>query len=112
MTDILHLFHPLPHPPSQLRSTSHQPKRDWLRPLRRWLDQRPIQNRTLAHWICRLIPCQCPFERDITFFGHTFLHIPALCKLNPLYDEFLGLRFRALTYLVDVCNEDISPYIN
>jgi hypothetical protein len=24
-----------------------------------------------------------------------------MCKLNPLYDELVGLRFKALCYLVD-----------
>jgi hypothetical protein len=87
-----------------------QPKRDILYPLRRWCDRIEIENPKTAHLICRLIPCCCPFERDINFFGHTF-HIPPLCKLNPLYNEFVGFRFRALSYLSDVCNEDVTQYI-
>jgi hypothetical protein len=83
---------------------------DLFKPLRQWLDQIEIQNPKLAHLICRLIPAQCPFERDVVLFGHTLLHIPPLCKLNPLYEQVVSLRFRALCYLVDECGEDITPY--
>ncbi|MBD2301081.1 Mo-dependent nitrogenase C-terminal domain-containing protein [Nostoc sp. FACHB-87] len=83
---------------------------DVLKPLRQWLDELEIQNRELAHFIAKLIPAQCPFERDIVLFGRTIAHIPPMCKLNPLYDQFVGLRFRALCYLVDQCGEDIQSY--
>lgn len=43
-------------------------------------------------------------------WGRTY-HIPPLCKLNPLYNEVMALRFRALSYLSDTCGEDITPYI-
>jgi hypothetical protein len=33
-----------------------------------------------------------------------------LCKLNPLYEQLVGLRFRALSYLADDCGEDVSQY--
>lgn len=82
-----------------------------LQPLRQRLEQLKISDPALAHWIARWIPAQCPFERDITLFGHKIAHIPPLCKLNPFYDEFVALRFRALCYLADECGEDISPYI-
>ena len=81
----------------------------WL-PLRKWLDQIEIQNVKFAHSVCKLIPAQCPFERDIKVLGRTVLHIPPLCKLNPLYEEVVGLRFRALCYLADECGEDVTPY--
>ena len=63
-----------------------------------------------AKALAKLIPAQCPFERTIKLFGHAIVSIPPLCKLNPLYDEFVGLRFRALCFLVDRCGEDISAY--
>ncbi|NJK41798.1 MAG: nitrogenase [Acaryochloridaceae cyanobacterium SU_2_1] len=69
-----------------------------------------VENPQVAHRICKLIPAQCPFARDIVVFGHRILHIPPLCKLNPAYDEFVALRFQALTYLADCCGEDISSY--
>ncbi|MFQ3626394.1 MAG: Mo-dependent nitrogenase C-terminal domain-containing protein [Cyanobacteriota bacterium] len=78
--------------------------------LRRWIGGLKVNNRRFAHLICRLIPCCCPFERDLLLFGR-MVHIPALCKLNPLYDELVGLRFRALTYLADGCGEDVTRYI-
>jgi hypothetical protein len=87
-----------------------QSKIDLLQPLRQWIDALEIQNRKLAHFIAKLIPAQCPFERDIVLFGRRIAHIPPMCKLNPLYEEFVGLRFRALCYLVDKCGEDIQSY--
>jgi hypothetical protein len=88
------------------------PKRkfDILQPVRRWLENVKIQNPELAHRLCQLIPAQCPFERDVKFLGRTLFHIPPMCKLNPLYEEVVGLRFRALCYLADECGEDISSY--
>lgn len=85
-------------------------KLDILQPLRNWLDSLEIQNPQLAQFIAKSIPAQCPFERDIIIFGRKVAHIPPLCKLNPLYEQFVGLRFRALCYLVDVCGEDIQSY--
>lgn len=101
MIHLSHSPHPVSHP-------KHAPNVDIFGPLRRGINQIEIRNRPLARLICRLIPNACPFERDVTFFGHT-VHIPALCELNPLYPELVDLRFRALTYLVDVCGEDIIP---
>jgi hypothetical protein len=80
---------------------------DLLKPIRQWLDGVEVNNRRLAKLIYKAIPGQCPFERDITLFGRTLAHIPPLCKLNPLYDQFVSLRFRSLCYLVDVCGETI-----
>jgi hypothetical protein len=85
-------------------------KIDWLKPLRKWLNDLIIDNAKLAHRICRLVPPQCPFERDVVFFGRKIWHIPPLCKINPLYEEVVSLRFRALCYLADECGEDISCY--
>jgi hypothetical protein len=81
-----------------------------LQPIRRWLDSIEIHDPDTAHRICKLIPAQCPFERTVKLFGRTLFYIPPLCKLNPFYEEVVGLRFRALCYLTDVCGEDISCY--
>ncbi|WP_253188266.1 Mo-dependent nitrogenase C-terminal domain-containing protein [Leptolyngbya sp. 'hensonii'] len=83
---------------------------DFLQPLRYWINRIEVQDRKLAHFFSKLIPAHCPFERDINFFGRKIAHIPPLCKLNPLYDELIALRFRALCYLVDQCGEDIQSY--
>ncbi|MEB3214408.1 MAG: Mo-dependent nitrogenase C-terminal domain-containing protein [Leptolyngbyaceae bacterium] len=83
---------------------------DGLSPIRRWLNSLEVRHVALAHLICRIVPVQCPFERDICLFDRTLVHIPPLCKLNPLYDEVVGLRFRALCYLADECGEDIGCY--
>ncbi|MBT9311755.1 Mo-dependent nitrogenase C-terminal domain-containing protein [Leptothoe kymatousa] len=79
-----------------------------LQPLRRWLDNLTVTDPAIARRIAHLVPAQCPFERDIVLFGRTIAHIPPMCKLNPLYDEVVGLRFRALCFLADECGEDIS----
>ncbi len=97
---------PLPSP----SIAPQQPKIDLLKPLRHWLDSIDVRDRQFAHRICRTIPAQCPFERDIKLFGRTLIHIPPLCKLNPLYEEVVALRFRALCFLADECGEDISQY--
>lgn len=92
------------HPPVK------KPGFDGLKPLKVWMDNLDVKNPQLAHLICKWIPAQCPFERDIKLFGKTLFHIPPLCKLNPFYEQFVGLRFRALCYLADECGEDISAY--
>jgi tellurite resistance protein len=89
--------------------TKHQI--DALHPLRDWLDQLDIQDPRVARFLCKMIPSQCPFERDVTLFGRKIVHIPPMCKINPLYEQLVGLRFRALYYLADKCGEDVSPYI-
>jgi hypothetical protein len=91
------------------QQTTH-PARDLLFPLRQQLNRLQIPNALTAHFICRLIPTQCPFERDIYLFGRKIAHIPPLCKLNPFYEELIGLRFRALCYLADECGQDVSCY--
>ncbi len=84
---------------------------DPLKPAREWLDQLAVEDPRLARFVCKLIPPQCPFERDVKLFGRKIVHIPPMCKLNPLYDQLVGLRFRALSYLADDCGEDVSNYI-
>ena len=86
----------------------HHPHPNLLHPLKDWLDGMEIHDPSLARFICKMIPPQCPFERDIKLFGHKVVHIPPLCKLNPVYEQLVGLRFRALCYLADECKEDIS----
>jgi hypothetical protein len=78
---------------------------DLLWPLRKYLDNLEINSPELARWLCQMIPAQCPFERNITLFGHHLFHIPPLCKLNPLYEQFVGLRWRAMCYLADECGD-------
>jgi tellurite resistance protein len=89
----------------------YAPPHDALDPLRDWMDGLDIQDPRVARFLCKMIPSQCPFERDVTLFGRKIVHIPPLCKINPLYEQMVGLRFRALSYLADDCGEDVSPYI-
>lgn len=83
---------------------------DLLFPLRERLNHLEITSPQFAHRVCELIPAQCPFARKLTLFGQTLVTIPPLCKINPVYEELMMLRFRALSYLADECGEDISQY--
>jgi hypothetical protein len=69
-----------------------------------------ICNKTVAQLLCKLIPASCPFAQDIHVFGYT-LHIPALCKLNPFYKNLMEIRWQALSFLADICREDISEQV-
>ncbi|MFB2938200.1 Mo-dependent nitrogenase C-terminal domain-containing protein [Aerosakkonemataceae cyanobacterium BLCC-F154] len=91
--------------------TVFTPPKDVLTPVRKFLDDMEVDSPYMARFLCKMIPPQCPFERDIVLFGHKVVHIPPMCKLNPLYEQLVGLRFRALSYLADECKEDISQYI-
>ena len=81
-----------------------------LKPIRQWLESFKIENYRLARWLCTIIPASCPFEREIKFCARTIIYIPPLCKLNPFYEQLVELRFKALTYLADECNEDVTIY--
>ncbi len=95
---------------AQQPGTSPHPHSDVLQPVRHWLDGMEVHDPRVARFICKMIPSQCPFERDVTLFGRKIVHIPPLCKINPLYEQLVGLRFRALSYLADDRGEDISEY--
>ena len=92
---------------------THQelPHPDLLKPVKNWLDGLEIEDPRLARFLCKMIPSQCPFERDIVLFKRKLVHIPPLCKLNPLYEQLVALRFKSLSYLADECKEDVSEYI-
>ena len=74
---------------------------DRLTEIRDRINQIEITNPQIAQLICKLIPSSCPFAKTIKLFGKTILVIPPLCHLNPLYEEFMSLRFRALNLLSD-----------
>ncbi|MCW6051406.1 Mo-dependent nitrogenase [Lyngbya sp. CCAP 1446/10] len=81
-----------------------------LQPVKDWLDAWEVHDPRVAHFVCKMIPSQCPFERDVVLFGRKIVHIPAMCQINPLYEQLVGMRFRALCYLADDCKEDVSTY--
>ncbi|MEO1386692.1 MAG: Mo-dependent nitrogenase C-terminal domain-containing protein [Cyanobacteria bacterium J06634_6] len=95
------------HPPENKENHGVDP----LKPAREWLDQLSVEDPRLAKFVCKLVPSQCPFERDVKVFGHKIVHIPPMCKINPLYEQLVGLRFRALSYLADDVGEDVSAYL-
>lgn len=98
------------HPLATATPPKNRQSFDLLAPLRHKLDNLQVRNAKFAHFVAEHIPAQCPFERDVKLFGRKLFHIPPMCKLNPLYEEVVGLRFRALCYLADECGEDISQY--
>lgn len=85
-------------------------KIDLLQPVREWLDNLEIRDPKLATFLYKSIPAQCPFAREIKIFGYKIGQIPPLCKLNPLYDQLMSLRFRAMCYLVDECGLDLQSF--
>lgn len=87
-----------------------KPRFDLLHPLKQWLDSAEIKSQKWARLLCKFIPSQCPFEREVKVGDRTLFYIPPLCKLNPLYEQVVGIRFRALCYLADECGEDVTPY--
>jgi hypothetical protein len=81
---------------------------DWIvQPVRGWLDAVKVSDPEAARLLYKLIPGQCPFERDVTMFGRKLFHIPPMCKLNPFYDQLVAIRFRAMCFLVDECGETL-----
>lgn len=91
-------------------SLNHKKKLNPLKFVRFWLDSIKFHNSDAAHLVCRLIPAQCPFARDVSLLGRVLFSIPPLCKLNPFYDELVSLRFRALCFLSEEMGEDIQVY--
>lgn len=88
----------------------HPQHKNVLQPVKDWLDGWEVHDPRVARFVCKMIPPQCPFERDVVLFGRKIVHIPAMCKINPLYEQLVGMRFRALCYLADDCKEDVSSY--
>lgn len=101
---------PLSGGASELKPPSRVQQKDVLQPVKNWLDGWEVHDPRVARFVCKMIPPQCPFERDVVLFGRKIVHIPAMCKINPLYEQLVGMRFRALCYLADDCKEDVSSY--
>ncbi|MEA5558785.1 Mo-dependent nitrogenase C-terminal domain-containing protein [Nodularia spumigena] len=74
-------------------------KLDLLLPIRQKLDAIEIHNSKLARFLCRVIPASCPFESDIKLLGNLIIHIPPLCKRNPLYEQLISWHLSNICYL-------------
>lgn len=61
------------------------------------LESIEVTNEEQANLLCSLIPSACPFARTIKL-GSYSLVIPPLCKINPLYEDLMMLRFKAECY--------------
>ncbi len=77
-----------------------------LAPFRAWINRIEVHQSWFARWVCRLVPNVCSRGYDLRCLGYTILHLPSLCKLNPLYDELLDLRFRAAEFLYEQSGSD------
>jgi hypothetical protein len=84
-----------------------EPVMQFCQPIQEWLDEVEVHDVEAARLLYKIIPGQCPFERDVNLFGRTLFHIPPICKLNPFYEQLVALRFRAMCYLVDECGETL-----
>lgn len=93
-----------------LKQESNYKSSNPLQLIKEWLDRVEINEENSARRIVKLIPSQCPFAREVRFGDRVIFRIPALCKLNPLYEQLIFLRFRALCFLADRCGEDITQY--
>lgn len=91
-------------------SNKAQSNNSLLNHVREQLELLEIHNDKLARLLCKIIPSHCPFERTVSILGQTLFHIPPLCKLNPLYEQIVSLRFKCLMYLADECGEDVTKY--
>ncbi|MFM7527545.1 MAG: Mo-dependent nitrogenase C-terminal domain-containing protein [Nodosilinea sp.] len=49
--------------------------------------------------------------REVLGEDTQLVHIPPMCKINPLYEQLVGLRFQALSYLANECGEDVTPLL-
>lgn len=81
-------------------------------------DQNPsVANDLSDHNASDRPPHLPPYSSPISLCPHPLLlgsashHHSPLCKLNPFYEEVVMLRFRALTDLSNVWQEDISQYV-
>jgi hypothetical protein len=72
-----------------------------LHQVRNWLDSVEIHNSTVAYLLCQIIPASCPFSREVKLFNNILFVIPPLCKLNPFYNQLMGLRFKSLVCLAN-----------
>jgi hypothetical protein len=98
--------------PEDERERRRHDTADMLNPVRKIVDSLQFHKgmNAVAREIALRIPGACPFERDVKVFGVVLFHIPPLCKLNPLYEEFVGLRNRALIFLEGE-GESIQEYL-
>lgn len=62
--------------PPGLKPPTADSKLDPLKPARDWLDQLEVQDPRLARFVCKLIPSQCPFERDVVLFKKSWCTFP------------------------------------
>jgi tellurite resistance protein len=76
--------------------------------VRHFLDGIEPSDPEVARFLVRLIPAQCPFERDVKLFGWKLVHIPPMCKINPLYEQLVALRFRCLCRLEESGDSTMS----
>lgn len=77
--------------------------------LKKQLNCWTVERSSTARLILSLIPASCPFARTVRLGGWTIARIPPLCKINPLYDELMALRFRALCQ-IEASKKKLPPH--
>lgn len=59
------------------------------------IDKLATTNPAVAKFI-RGLPSKCPFERQLWLGDILVLHVPALCKFNPLFRQLMRIKVRLL----------------
>ena len=89
-------FHVLPY------SRCHQANNERLQPLLLQITEILFSIKVeVAKLVSSVIPASCPFARNLSVCGYS-IHIPPLCKFNPLYPQLMSLRFQAMTFISQI----------
>ena len=68
-------------------------------PLKQWLDSLDLGDEMIFSFVVQLFPSQCPFERDFIFLVACWsLSFPPMCKIHPLFEQLVALRFRCICH--------------
>lgn len=82
--------------PGYLVYLAMQPNYSLISAFKEALNNFEFTNKDRAERFVKLIPNSCPFAREVKAFGKTIVNIPPLCKINPLYEEIMMLKFRTI----------------
>ena len=55
-----------------------------------------VEEKSWAADFIRGLPSKCPFERQLWLGDVLILHIPALCKFNPVFPQLMRLKVKLL----------------
>jgi len=79
-----------------------------LRSVRHWLDALEVREPRVARLLCKLIPAQCPFERDIKLFGKS-LSYATVVQAQPALRTISWPTLRSMCYLEGIADRTCWP---